>query len=104
RTWEVGKAVRSLAFAPDGKTLATGDMAGTATLWDAATGRPVRLLQRGTGARGELAYVEVAFAADGGLVATADARGAVLLWEAAAASGAFDTRRRRPPPPPGGRP
>jgi WD40 repeat protein len=34
-------AVRSVAFSPDGKILASGDDSGEVRLWDAATGRSV---------------------------------------------------------------
>ena len=36
--------VYSVAFSPDGKTLATGDDDGTARLWDVATGQQIRSL------------------------------------------------------------
>src|SRR2546425_8291276 len=36
--------VRSVAFAPDGKTLASGSYDHTVKLWDAATGKEIRTL------------------------------------------------------------
>ena len=39
-----GGQVSSIAFAPDGKTMATGSWDGTVVLWDVASRRPIRTL------------------------------------------------------------
>jgi WD40 repeat protein len=71
-------AVRSLAFSPDGKTLASASADFTAKLWDVATGQVRAHLQRHTGPLGA-----VAFSTDGKLLATAGGDLTVKLWEAA---------------------
>jgi WD40 repeat protein len=52
-------AVRAVAFAPDGKTLATGGLDGTVRLWDVtvAPARPRKTLEEGKGQVRGLAYV-----------------------------------------------
>jgi WD40 repeat protein/class 3 adenylate cyclase/tRNA A-37 threonylcarbamoyl transferase component Bud32 len=40
-----GRGVNGLSFSADGRTLLTGGIAGTATLWDVATHRPLRTLR-----------------------------------------------------------
>jgi WD40 repeat protein len=69
----------TLAFSPDGKTLATpGEKAGTIWLWDIATGQTRRKLE---GAGGEVS--SLAFAPDGKVLASAGGDKTVRLWDPA---------------------
>jgi RNA polymerase sigma factor (sigma-70 family) len=73
-------AIYNLAFAPDGKTLASSgtEKDRTVRLWDTASGQE---LHRLPGARG---WVQpVVFAPDGKTLATAGQDGKIHLWEAA---------------------
>jgi RNA polymerase sigma factor (sigma-70 family) len=70
--------VTSLAFAPDGSTLATASRDFTVRLWDPATGREVRRLE---GHRGEVDAV--AFSPDGRLLASGGADHTLCLWDPA---------------------
>src|SRR5262249_26248995 len=74
-----GKAeVACLAFAPDGRLLATGDAGGTLRLWDVAQKREV--------ASGKFHAAErpsLAFSPDGRRLATSGAGSTVKLWAVA---------------------
>ena len=71
-------SVYSVAFAPDGKTLATGSRDGTVKLWDITTGKELATL------KGHTEDVSsVAFAADGKTLATGSVDQTVRLWFAA---------------------
>jgi WD40 repeat protein/serine/threonine protein kinase len=68
-------AVAGLAFAPDGRTLATGDAVGTLRLWDVAQKREVasRRIHASD-------VASLAFSPDGRRLATSGAGSAVKLW------------------------
>ena len=71
------QSIHAVAFAPDGKVLASSGFGGTIQLWDAATGREIRRLPSLLGWVGQ-----VAFSPDGKSFAAGDERGA-HLWETA---------------------
>ncbi|MER6274463.1 trypsin-like peptidase domain-containing protein [Streptomyces sp900105755] len=71
-------SVFSLAFSPDGRTVAAGMADGTARLWDVATGQSRVLIGDRTGN----AVEAIAFSPGGGVLATGSKNGAVQLWDA----------------------
>jgi WD40 repeat protein len=68
-----------LAFAPDGKTLATGGE-NTVAVWDVATAAKLRTIQPGNG---NVLLNTIAFSPDGKQIATGHHHAPVYLWEAA---------------------
>jgi WD40 repeat protein/serine/threonine protein kinase len=75
--------VRTLAMSPDGRTLASGDEAGSVRLWDHRTGSAISVLPGHA-----LPISRIVFSSDCSLLATAahansHAQCEVLLWEAA---------------------
>jgi WD40 repeat protein len=69
--------VYSVAFSPDGKTLATGSGKGTVKLWDVNTQQELATL------KGPRPVHSVAFSPDGKTLATGSEDGTVKLWFAA---------------------
>jgi WD40 repeat protein len=70
-------SVGCMAFAPDGKTLATGSFDGMIRLWDAVTGQKLREMEGHTAA-----VYSLAFSADGRNLASGSFDKSVRLWEA----------------------
>ncbi|MFF3504997.1 trypsin-like peptidase domain-containing protein [Streptomyces sp. NPDC003247] len=71
-----GEGAASVAFSPDGRTLATGGWNGTVQLWDPVTRRPRAKL---SGHR--QAVWAMAFSPDGGTLVTGSHDGTVRWWE-----------------------
>ena len=69
--------VSSVAFSPDGHTLAAGDESGHIGVWDTATGRRAATLAEGSPVN------SVAFSPDGHTLAAGDDNGQIILWDTA---------------------
>jgi RNA polymerase sigma factor (sigma-70 family) len=69
--------VASVAFSPDGKVIASGSHMGTLRLWDAATGKELRVLAAHNGG-----VIGLAFSPDGKVIATSSWDRSIRLWDA----------------------
>jgi RNA polymerase sigma factor (sigma-70 family) len=70
--------VNSVMYSSDGKVLASGSKDGTVRLWEAATGKPLALLDTG-----EQTITSVAIAPDGKTLAAGSLDQTIWLWEVA---------------------
>jgi RNA polymerase sigma factor (sigma-70 family) len=70
--------IRGLAYSPDGKVIASGSLRGTIRLWDAETGRELRVIQaHASGISG------LAFSPDGKALASVSYDRTARLWDVA---------------------
>ncbi|MGJ5672185.1 MAG: caspase family protein [Nostochopsis sp.] len=70
--------VNSVAFSPDGKTIASASNDNSVKLWDAATGKPITTFNGHSDG-----VFSVAFSPDGKTIASASNDNSVKLWDAA---------------------
>ncbi|GAA4622857.1 hypothetical protein GCM10023196_016730 [Actinoallomurus vinaceus] len=75
--------VSAIAFAPDGRTLATAGFQGTVRLWDVAARRPRGGDLGRAGSGGDTNVNAVVFSPDGKRLATGSADGTARLWDTA---------------------
>ncbi len=73
-----------ILFTPDGKRLVTAGADGTARLWDAGTGEPLRVISDHTD------EIYIALSPDGQRLLTAGYDGFVKLWDVSPGSGAME--------------
>ena len=78
--------VTSVAFSPDGKTLASGNTDGTIRMWDMASGRPIGQPPH----RPPRRHLSVAFSPDGKTLASGNVDHTVQLWDLAGVSDDLD--------------
>ena len=71
------RSINSVAWSPDGNSLATGSLDGTARIWDAKTGKQIHEL------KGHIEEVEsVAWSPDGNYLATGSLDKTARIWDA----------------------
>lgn len=76
REGQVLEACAFVAFAPDGRSFATGGLDGHIHFWDTATGAKIRTLPRQV-----MATLAMALAGDGSRLAVGDLKGNLQIWD-----------------------
>jgi Tol biopolymer transport system component len=77
------KQVEALAYAPDGKRLATLSLDKTARVWDLATGQSLCTLQCGGRPTGYVVPMSLVYSPDGKRLATAASDEPIRVWDSA---------------------
>ena len=75
-----GREVTTIAFSPDGRTLASAEWRGIGRLWDVLTGKPIATLQ-GISHPHEIGLITLAFSADGMKLVGATVNREISTWE-----------------------
>src|SRR5262249_15419372 len=76
------KQITTVAYAPDGRRLASVSLDNTVRVWDITTGRPVHTLRLGSSSTAGTSSQGLAFSSDGQRVAAAGGEEAVKVWDA----------------------
>jgi WD40 repeat protein len=77
------KQIEALAYAPDGKRLATLSLDKTARVWDVATGQSLFTLQCGGAPTGYVVPMSLVYSPDGKRLATAASDEPIRVWDSA---------------------
>ncbi|MCY3741469.1 WD40 repeat domain-containing protein [Candidatus Poribacteria bacterium] len=75
-----GREITTIAFSPDGHTLASGEWGGIGRLWDVLTGKPIATLQE-ISHRHDVELRTLAFSADGMKLVGATMHREISTWE-----------------------
>jgi RNA polymerase sigma factor (sigma-70 family) len=83
RSLDNGSPVTTVAFAPDGKTLAAAGKDRVVRVWNIATAKQLHVLAEGTAEPGRDSLAALAFSPDGKVLAAGTSDDAIQLWDPA---------------------